>query len=292
MRKGDRVKMLYSEYDSETLKKLQNIELEIFSDFATLCEKHGIDYFGVGGTALGLARYGGFIPWDDDIDVVMTRENYDRFLEVAKTEMTEKYRIVNAETVEGFPLTTTRWTMRGTKFKEQCFKELDIDLGIFLDIFCWDNAADNEFKMKCQAWTAWFWGKLLVLRNVRCPVIYYDGWKAKVILAICALVHDIMKGLHISSKYLYRKAEKAAKKYKNVDTKRAAYFFDPTPFTSVMYKEDFLPTEIREYNGIKVRFPKDLDRYLTIRYGKDYMTPPPENKRHNHPPYELQFPKD
>ena len=63
-------------YDDETLKKIQNIELMILSDFDTFCREHKIDYFLCGGSALGAVRHGGFIPWDDDIDVLMPRPDY------------------------------------------------------------------------------------------------------------------------------------------------------------------------------------------------------------------------
>ena len=72
--------MLYREYDEETLKKLQAIELEILKDFNDLCDKYDIDYFGCGGTAIGAVRHGGFIPWDDDIDVGLLRKDYEKFL--------------------------------------------------------------------------------------------------------------------------------------------------------------------------------------------------------------------
>lgn len=78
--------MLYREYDPDVLKKLQKAEIEILKDFDALCDKYSIDYFVCGGTALGGVRHEGFIPWDDDIDIGMTRDDYERFLEVAETE--------------------------------------------------------------------------------------------------------------------------------------------------------------------------------------------------------------
>ena len=279
---------LYKEYDEETLKKLQKVELEILQDFADLCEKYKIDYFGCGGTCIGVMRHGGYIPWDDDIDIAMARKDYEKFLKAAKKEYPGKYRIVNARTEKNYPLTTTRWVLNGTKFKEDCLKDVDIDLGIFLDLFCFDNAADDSKEMKKQGWISWFWSKLLILRFIPDPVLYFDGFKKTLALACCRLAHFFLKVFRVSPRFLYRKAEHAAGKYYRQDTKKMAYFFDPTPFTSVVDKEEIYPTVKMDYNGVTIRFPKNTDAYLSKRYG-DYMKLPPEDKRHNHPPFELDF---
>lgn len=283
--------MLYKEYDAETLKHLQKIELEILQDFANLCEKYDIDYFGCGGTAIGVVRHGGFIPWDDDIDIGFLRKDYDRFLEVAEKEYGNKYSILNAEKDPTYPLTTSRWILNGTKFKEECFKDLDCNFGIFLDLFCFDNISDDPKKMRKQMWSAWFWGKLMILRAIKKPTLYQTGFKSKVIYGCSYLAHYTLKLLHISPKWLYKNAMKHAQKYKNEKTKRVAYIFDPTPFTSVLKVKDILPTTHMEYSGVTIREPKKIEAYLNVRYGSNYMELPPEEKRHNHPPYELDFGK-
>lgn len=279
---------LYKEYDSKTLKHLQQIELSILKDFAELCDKHHIDYFGCGGTSIGLVRHGGFIPWDDDIDVAMPRKDYERFLKVASKEMSDKYRVINPETDPNFPFMTTRWALRGTEFREECLKDVPCHTGIFLDIFCFDNIADDEKAMRRQGWSAWFWGKLLILRSISTPVLYFKGRKAAVVQLACKVVHFLLRLFRVSNKFLYGKAKKAAMRYADVDTGRIGYFYDPTPFTSIIHKKNVYPTVKRSYDGLQVRFPGRVEAYLEIRYG-DYMTPPPEDKRHNHPPYKLNF---
>ena len=281
--------MLYKEYEPKVLKKLQRAEVEILKDFDALCEKYGIDYFVCGGTALGGVRHQGFIPWDDDIYFGMTREDYALFLEVAQKEYGNRYGIVNADTTPNFPVILTKWYRRGTVFKNEEMQQLGLDIGIAIDIFCFDNVADDAKALKRQAISAWIWGKLMVLRQVGVPTIYVEGWKARLTLIIARAAHVFLKTLHISTRFFYRRALKSAMKYKDVHTRRVAYLFDPTPYTSVVNKTDIFPTEKRKFEDIQLRFPRHVERYLERRYGKNYMELPPEDKRHNHAPEELDF---
>lgn len=281
--------MLYKEYEVEVLKKLQRAEIIMLKDFDALCDKHGIDYFGCGGTAIGALRHQGFIPWDDDIDIAFTRENYEKFLEVADKEYPGKYKVLNAETDPDYVLMTTRWVKCGTKFQEECFKDLNCDFGIFLDLYCFENIPDDEKLMKKQALKAWFWGKMLVMSGVSHPTLYVTGIKKSIISAIAFLGHWFLKIMPISKSFLYKQAKKAAVMYKDVQTKRIAYLFDPNPYTSIVLKENVVPTCKLPYEGMQIRFPGKIEAYLSTRYGADFMTPPPEDKRHNHPPYKLDF---
>lgn len=281
--------MLYKEYDLKVLKKLQRAEVEILKDFDALCSKYNIDYFVCGGTAIGGVRHQGFIPWDDDIDLGMTREHYEKFLSVAETEYGERYKIINADTNPDFPVILTKWYRTGTVFRNEEMIQLGLHIGIAIDIFCFDNVADDVKSLKRQAMSAWTWGKLMVLRQVESPSIYVDGWKAKATLAISKLAHHTLRLFHISPQFLYNRALKAAKRYENVHTGRVGYLFDPTPYTSIIEKKDIYPTVKRKFEDIELRFPCHVEKYLERRYGSNYMELPPENKRHNHAPEELDF---
>ena len=281
--------MLYREYDEKTLKKLQKTELEILKDFDDLCRENGLSYFGGGGTAIGAVRHKGMIPWDDDIDVGLVRKDYVKFLRIAKQKKwREKYNVINAETMENYPLMSTRWCKKGTKFKEDALKTLDGDLGIFLDVYCFDNIPDNELLMKIHGWRSWFWGKLLILYWLDEPVLYFDGFLGKAVTGICKGVHLGMRGLHISPRWLYRHTKRVTTCYDGKETKRVNYLHDPRPFISIMNKSDIFPVRRMEFSGQEICVPAKVEAYLDRRFG-DYMTLPPEEKRHNHPPYELDF---
>ena len=280
--------MAYRAYDDETLQRLQSLELMILREFDLLCRENKIRYFGCGGTAIGAVRHGGFIPWDDDIDVGMLRRDYDRFLKAAARWKPDRFRVVNAETDADVPFPSTRWVLRGTRFQEECFRDLDCELGIFLDIYCFDNIPDDDRAMKRQAWAAWFYGKMMVLSGIDRPVLYFGGWKAEVVYLLCRIAHKVLKLCRLGPSFWYRKAKRVAVRYRHVKTKRAAFYFDPTPFTSIVYKKHIFPTREREFSGLTIPFPGKVQAYLKRRYG-DYMTLPPEEKRHNHPPYRLDF---
>ena len=95
------------EYTQEELRKIQALGMETLREFIRICEKYGLDYFAISGTAIGAVRHKGFIPWDDDMDVGMLREDYDRFLEVAPGELKGRYELYSAslqKQVQGFYL--------------------------------------------------------------------------------------------------------------------------------------------------------------------------------------------
>jgi lipopolysaccharide cholinephosphotransferase len=280
--------MLYKEYDDDTLKKIRSMELEILRDFQDLCERHGLEYFAGGGTAIGAIRHEGMIPWDDDIDINLVRKDYEQFIRYAKEEYNDKYEIMNAEESELYPLMSTRWMRRGTKFKEEAFKDLNLNMGVFLDIYCFDNVPDDDKKMKKQGRKVWFLNKLMILKAVEKPVLYFGGWKAQVVYIISWIVHRLMNMFRISNRFLYKLVKKELTKYNDIETKRIAYYFDPTPYTSVIFYDDTFPTRKVPFEDGEIKVGCRVERYLEQRFG-NYMELPPEEKRHNHPPYELDF---
>lgn len=281
--------MLYREYDPKILQKLQDVECEILKDFDTLCRENGIEYFGCGGTLLGAVRHGGFIPWDDDIDVGMTREHYDRFLEIAGRESKGVYHLINTEVDASFPVMITKWYKAGTKFRDEDAVTCGYESGIAVDIFCFDNVADSDRELRRQAMQAWIFGKLLVLRQISEPTVYADGWKAKTMLLVSKLANRLLKMFRVSPEYLYRKAKEAAVRYRDEDTLRVAFLFDPTPYTSMLRRSDIYPVRKLMFERMELSFPHRPHVYLRTRYGRNYMELPPEEKRHNHPPTELDF---
>ena len=130
-------------YSNEDLQLLQLCEELILKEIDKICIKHNICYFVGGGTALGLRRHGGFIPWDDDIDINMPRDDYNRFLKIAISELPDFLFLQNHNTDANFPRLYSKVRLKGTKFVEYQYRNLKMEQGIFIDIFPMDQALDN-----------------------------------------------------------------------------------------------------------------------------------------------------
>lgn len=285
-------KKQFKEYDDFTLKRIQEVELEILKDFMDICDRHGLDYFGIAGTGIGALRHHGFIPWDDDIDVAMPRDDFEKLLPLVEKEMGDKYLIMNAERYPNYPLMTTRMTMRGTKFKEEALKNIDAPLGIFLDLYPLDKVSDNPKEARRQARDAWFWSKILILRSIPFPMLGFSGWKAKIIHAICGLAHLVLSILHVPKTWIYKKAYEAEIRSNHyTKTKNLDFFCDTTPYMNLYAVKDIYPLRKLPFEDVELNFPHNLHNNLTGMYG-DYMQLPPEEKRKNHYPYELEFFKE
>lgn len=276
-------------YEQAELDRIHKMELEILVDFMTICEKNHLHYFALAGTGIGAIRHGGFIPWDDDIDIGLPRADFEKFIRIVEAEMGDKYYVLNIEHDPKFPLTSTRLCIRGTRFVERAFMDVDCPLGIFLDLYAFDNLADGKFAYQKQVWTAWFWSKLIILRSIRRPVLYQSGLKAKMIWAACGLVHDAMVLCRISPQWLYKHCKKNLTKYNYKKTKRFGYPCDTNPHWNTLYKEDTFPTKRWKFENVKLRFPKEMEKMLHGFYGDTYMQLPPEEKRKTHYPYILDF---
>lgn len=278
---------LYREYDPATLARLQNVLRGMLDDFSALCSRHGIRWWTDAGTTIGALRGGGMIPWDDDIDLCMTRRDFDRFLRLAEEELGDRYYVLDAYRFPAYPLPTARLCLRGTKFREESMRGIDAPFGIFLDLYAFDNLSDDPREARRQWRKAWFWGKLRILRAVRSPVLYFGGLKATLVRAACFAGHYLLAAL-FSPKFLRDRAAHWARLCEDRETKRVFFPFAPVPFRNDIALSDVFPTRTVPFDGRTVQVACGADAFLRKEFG-DYMVPPPPEKRHNHPPLELDF---
>lgn len=137
------------EYSKVDLELVQLCEELILEEVDKICIKHNIQYFVGGGTVIGQKRHGGFIPWDDDIDINMSRNDYDKFLEVASRELPDYLFLQNHRTDVNFSKLYTKVRLKDTKFVEYQYRNSEMEQGIYIDIFPMDSASnDNEFLTK------------------------------------------------------------------------------------------------------------------------------------------------
>jgi len=208
---------------------------------------------------------------------------------VAVEEMGDKYIVMNYRTDENFPLMTTRWMLRGTKFREVPLKDVNCELGIFLDLYAFDQISDDDKEFRKQGYIAWFLCHLMMVRSIPFPILPVGGWKGKLVHAATAAAYGGMSLIRLSKYRLAKLAEETATKANNgPKTKRVGYYFDTMPAMEVLDYDELFPLQELPFENITLPFPKDLDRHLRPLYG-EYMQMPPVEKRKNHFPHELDF---
>lgn len=276
-------------YEPEILERLHNVQLEILEDFIRVCEKHDLTYFAVYGTAIGAVRHQGFIPWDDDIDVGMLREDYNKFYEVFEEELSEKYMLLTPEIDDRYACTVTHIQRKGTKFISEASQDLKCEQCIFMDIFPFDAVANNEKEQQKQATWTGIWGKVLFLTGTAYPVIPLQGFKKNVAELGCKLIHYTLKALRVSPKTIYQKYLKVATAYnQNTACDYVTSFEYDGCLRDKIKKEDMFPLKKTKFEHLEIQLPGNNHQFLQSVYG-DYMQLPPEDKRVNHMPLVIEF---
>ncbi len=152
---------------SEKMKKVWAVELELLKKFSEVCDAHGLRYYLDGGTLLGAVRHKGFIPWDDDVDVIMPREDYDKLFEIAQQVFEPPYFFQTVFSEKRFFRTHAQLRHSETTGFIDIDKSKDINKGIFLDIFVLDGVADNAFLRFLHKWEIMLNRKLLTYQYDR-----------------------------------------------------------------------------------------------------------------------------
>ena len=265
----DEVFMFSDSYDGK-LSVIQEILMGFLLEIDRICKKYDIKYFLGGGTLLGAIRHHGFIPWDDDADVMMLREDYDRFLEVLPKELPSFLFDQNTEKSSHFPFTKIR--INNTVFSTEFTSNFsDVHNGVFLDILAQDKTSNNRLLRKLH---------IKLTTSLRTLVL--NKWRGSKIDAnsgFASAFANILKKL-LPLKFLEKMQNHLISKYKN--KKNADYLFDsmgrniyngsfPAKWLDEVLWVDFYDT--------KMPVPKEYDKYLTYLYG-DYMKPVPVSKRH------------
>lgn len=245
------------------LQRHQAVLLELLTEFDRICRKFEIGYVLFAGSALGAVRHQGFIPWDDDLDVAMLRQDYERFLALAPGELSQQYYL-QGEFSDHWPMFFSKLRKNGTACMERFVpKDEKMHQGIYLDIFPVDNLSDSGFVRKLQFAAS----KVVIAKGLSRRGYLTDSAAKKLFMVGCRLVPI---GL------VHRLACLKSKG----DTQQVHTFFG----AASKYEKNVFP---RQWFEKTVRIPfmdgqfpvsAEADAMLTLIYG-DYMTPPPEEEK-------------
>lgn len=244
------------------LQHLQKVILGIIKDVDILCKKNNIEYYLFGGSAIGAIRHKGFIPWDDDLDIVMNYQNYDKFIKVCREQLdSEKYYF--QEGLVDWPMMFSKVRLKGTVMDEPGLEEKDSSKkGIYIDVFKLDNAPDSTLLRKWQYVCGKYFLAYCILQRkykeapLYKKVIMYSAYPLKVPCIRNFFKHQM-------------------EKYNNCETSMYASFGARFKYKNSFYKKELYANPIYvSFEDTKLPVPEKYDEMLTMIYG-DYMTPPP-----------------
>lgn len=261
-------------------KKCQEIELDILLFFRDLCNSNGLTYYLTYGTLIGAIRHEGFIPWDDDIDVFMPREDYLKLVKIMQVQPNKRFKLIAHEVVDDFEATLPKIIDTRTKLTQDYgYKEYS-GLGVYIDIFILDGVGDSiedarsHYKASYASFRRW--------SRASTKMFISNRNKAKTLLQWIRNIPYKIKG----PKYYVEEQSKI----------NQAYSFSECKFVSDMTigmncgddyiwpREIFSNVVLKKFEGHEFAVPSGYDYLLKKVYG-DYMILPPKEKQVSHHQY-------
>lgn len=266
--------------NNEVLSKLHNVLLELLCEFDRICKKHNIQYFLDSGTALGAIRHGGFIPWDDDLDVGMMRDDYNKFLKVAFSEVGEKYVVLTKEVDPAYNKYHAKLVRKNTIYPEPTNKNYKYR-GISIDIFPFDKISNDLEKRRNDFKIDLFYKRVIGLKKSK---------KNRTSILKISL-HYLLKFLPMS--LLEKRLYNLWTQHNDTESSYVTcYLYRMLLKRSIVFpKSLFLPVKQINFEGGEYPIMKNYEEYLSLMYG-DYMKLPPENEREFHLCGDVVFDKD
>lgn len=258
---------------------LHQVDMAIVKEVVRICDKHGLTYYMIGGTMLGAVRHQGFIPWDDDIDLGMPREDYEKFLELAPAELQPHLKLVNFKTDSNYQYYITRILDTETKAVEERIGNENKYTNASIDIFPIDGTPNNALLRKLYFFRVLYHRALMSL----CYKDSIDrkrkrGGAEKVLLWV--MEHIPVEKLTTPYKQKC-KIDKLLKKQKVAGSKYIGNIMGAYRTREIVPAEFYGKGAYYTFEGEQLRGLEKYDEYLTYTYG-DYMQLPPEDQRKTH----------
>lgn len=269
--------------EQEVLKKVRQVQLEIAKEIRRVCEENEISCFLAHGTFLGAVRHGGFIPWDDDMDMGMLRCDYEKFCRIAPEKLKPEFCLQTWYTEPNYGLPFGKVMKRGTVYLENKKTSRLQNNGIYVDIFPYDYAPEDADEMKKLTANLLSLYRVKLMKSGYKPWLENDRilWKKRI-----GYLYYQLKSLFVSQQTLARAYDTLA-----VAIHDSALLCERNGRTVPNCYERSWVEELSDYafEGEIFKGPKAYDQYLTSLYG-DYMVLPPEGERENrHQIIEIDF---
>lgn len=266
--------------DKKYKDKLIKDELLIMDEIDRVCHKEKLTYFLTAGTLLGAVRHGGMIPWDDDIDIAMPREDFEKFVNISHKKMKDKFYLDYYTTNKKYAKSYAKVRLKNTYFKESYITK-NIDWEIWVDIFPLDNISKYDYKE--------------LIKNKKkinhCDFILAN--KYLINISDCKTIKG--KLLYIISKIIPTKiALKKRNKFMTMhnNSNNNIYINYGSQYSvekQTHEKDKYFPTKKIKFEDRKYDVPNDIDYVLKKIYGNNYMELPPKEKRISHDPLCIKF---
>lgn len=266
-----------------TLEELKRIELEILKQVAAICSQENLRYSLCGGTLLGAIRHGGFIPWDDDIDIFMPRPDYNKFIDYCKSHPTP-FELMAFETNSQYGYLFAKAMNRNTKICEINGNRNGVDLGVYIDIFPIDALGKTYAQAKTQFEKSRFERELLVAYNWR---RFFRSKTRSMIYEPIRLAFFLLSRF-VKSENLIRKIEAKYPKVNFSEAKYAGVICGSYRFKKILPIEIYTEFDTITFEGCEFMSIKNKEAYLQSIYG-NYMELPPENKRVTHHSFDAYY---
>ncbi len=273
------------ELSEEELSALKGVLLEMFKDIYGACQKHNLGVMLSGGSCLGAIRHNGFIPWDDDMDIMLLREDYDKLPSVLQEEYGQKYQCVGPNISAHTDMSFMRIEKPGTTLR--CVYDTpEEQKPIFMDVFPLDNLPDNHFVRHINAIIAdglQYIGLCMKYYDHKtCPMVEvlrsFPAGKRKInfrlgIGRICSLFTNYTA--------VFGKLDRFISRYSGKQTKEIGALCSRRYLSEAYPRESILPICMHKFEDMQeAPIPNDYDRYLRTLYGDYMQLPPVEQRKH------------
>lgn len=251
-------------------KKLWDIEMGILKDIGVVCKEHNLDYFLHAGAGIGAARHQGFIPWDDDLDIGMARDSFERFIPLFAEKFQNKYSIqYGYGQYDEFGTFLRIRDRNSTAIVKDQWNDKKRCHGVFVEIYPFDHSVDDTRLREKQAKKIELYERVL---NHRFSGNKFSGIKG---------ILDWIFEKTVSTKFIWDLWNKECQRYNKVDT-----VWCDTPACPKYFREgihhykiqDVFPTVKTMFEGELILVPANNDAVLKVEYG-DYMKLPPIDQR-------------